>query len=427
MEQAMATPNYMTPYQRPTLRGTFFYHLANGGASQSFYAANPVPNPPSGYTLPQGNVAQPGPTNLVGMLQAMKNLWPFRTSMCQTNLVSTTTAEFAAGLTKAPKNPLILDAIRVDNEQFSRAGYLATANLPLPNTFAGPTAPAGQIVNTAVDWIYTENDDIESAFHVVFGDGNGHTATEYFHGVPIAALTSWSAKNQGYATPDLPSIQRSVANINPAWLAQLAIFCNQLLVNGLGFRFVYPSWTKQGLAVPPYFSQGNGTPVAAYYSLPGTPANTYSFLMGGFGPAPGTVYNTWLNGAFSSAPATPPAVTGQFTIIVRGMKQLRVINGRWPCIAQFLPAGTAPFNNPAGYYITVNRRAANYLSTVYPYYDTNGYLAPMLWSVAQPLPGGPPMQASPAQPPGAQLYELTDKKLGRPFFEQRGRARNRVT
>ena len=416
--ESMGAP-YKSVYVQPTLKGTFFFSQGDGGSSESLYAAPPIAG--GGFTLNAGNLAGQAPADYLSMQNAMLAVAPSRLALSQTKRAKL-----------VPTNPLQLIALRVDNEQQARATVLANVQLPQGPTFCDLDPPAALMLQPGTSKVFFENDDEDSAYHCQLSDGNGHTAGIYLHGVPLS-----SQFNQAGAfvnEPNVPSsaFTRDISSVNSAWVQNLRLFCNSMITNGLGFRYAYTTWTIAGLPSGLYPSLGNGSAPQAYYGLPGTPANSYSFLMAGFAlPVPpataGTSYSQWLKGVGAAAPTPSTPIIGKFICIVRGQKQLRVLNGRWPAVGQFLPAGVAPFSNPAGYYVTIQRRAPNYLSGVLGSYDAAGYLAPLAWSVTQPLPGGNPMVPTPAQAPGIQLLELTEKKVGRPFGSPRGRARNRVT
>ena len=407
---------YKTPYIPPTFKGTIFFAQKGAGSSESLFAAPPTTL--GGFTLPLGQQAGAAPTTYQGMQQAMLAVLPERLKLSQTqstkDLVCT--------------NPLTVAALRIDNEQQARATLLVNSGIPVGPSFAGrgggePLQTPGADTNQ----IDGDNDIEAAAYHIQLSDGNGHTAGSYLHGVPVASEFAMGLPSDALGAGASP-FDRGIADINPAWSAQMLLFCNALVRQGLGFRFAYPTWSVAGQPSGLYPTLGNGSPALAFYGLPGTPSQCYSFLMAGFDVATaGKSYQQWLStvGIVAPVPSTP--VLGKMIVVVRGMKQLRVLNGRYPAIGQFLPANIGGQTNPAGYYVSVQRRAPDYLATLNGTYDNNGYLAPLAWSVVQPLPGGAPLVTTPAQPPGIQVLELTTKKVGRVFGSPRGRARNRVT
>ncbi len=402
----------ITPYQVPTFKGTYFLNQLNGGSSFSVYAANPPTPPPS--PGPVGSAAADYNT----MMNRLLNLKPFRENLSITNGGSPGTLG---------SNPLTIVAVRVEDERISRDSLLNT-NPPAPSGNYWLADPRSLAASTnAAGILAPENLDLDAAFHIVLSDGNGHSAGFYLHGVPVMSLTP-----AGVGSTPLPigpgSLARANPVISPPWLALFRNFVNQLIVQGLGFRFAYVTWTPLGQPQNGYPSLGNGSPATCWYNFPMTPSNTYTFGLSQLGPNPfgttnGINVQQLIPGVTVVAPNAPP-ILGKFIVLVRSMKLLRVINGRFPALGFFYAGSAGPPVIPAGYYVNVNRRAANYLPGTSGVYDNNGYLAPEVWSVVQPAPAGPPYVS--ALPPGGQVLELTSKKVGRPFEEQRGRARARV-
>ena len=297
-------------------------------------------------------------------------------------------------------NPLLLQAIRVQNEQVARDSILLiNPGILGPSYYSGTFTQGGPLQNM--------NDDIDSAILARLTDGNGHSANYYFHGVPIQALQ----QNRVGVTPP-PNALTRLPTVATQYIQLLNNLVNGMIANGLGFQFAFQTWTPMGQPLNNLPSTGNGTPLKVFYDLPGTPTNTYTFLL----PA---------NPAPPGPPTSPPATlcqnpVGRFKVVIRGMKQLQVLNGRWTATAlNFTPDGES-----AGYYVNVRRRAANYLLDDVGSWDGNGYLAPLVFSVIQPSPA-PPIVSLGA--PGISGVELTSKKVGRPFAQQRGRRRNQVT
>jgi hypothetical protein len=379
-----AGPMPITPYVQPTLKGTLFFDQDEGGSSESVFAAPPNAFAPS---IPPGGNA---PASYGAMFNAMKNFAQARLRLSQT------------ADNPLCNNPLVLKAIRVDNQQVNRDSLLSVnPGINGPGYTGGQSSTFGIISN--------ENDDIDAAYHCTLNDGNGHNASLYFHGVPL-----WSqnvAVPPGGLQPPSQFLER-VGLVSSGWTQAMNNLCNVMIAQGLGFRFAYPTWTQMGAPTNGYNSTGNGTPIAAYYNFPGTPNNTYTFQMPLNPTPPG---------------GSPPAALcqnplGKFVIIIRGMQLLKVINGRWSAVG-FMYAGSTGPTIPAGYYVNVRRRAANYLTTTAPFYDSFGYLAPEVWSVVQPAPA-PPIASAFA--PGITGPQLTSKKVGRPFDLQRGRRRATV-
>lgn len=397
----------ITPFQLPTFKGTFFNRILNGGFSLSLYAANP-PSPSPGPP-PAPNA----PTSYSAMMAAMLAMKPFRSKLSITPFNGVAT------------NPLLYDAIRVEDERVLRDSLLnTTLQNNDPGYFSSDPRAAPQLV-VASGSLQNENDDLDSAFHVRLSDGNGHNADLYIHGVPILALSTSAS-----GVPPIGTMARTGPQVTSTWLNNLVLFCNNMVSNGLGFRFAYTTWTPVGQPQGGYPTLGNGTPVSCWYNFPSTPNNTYTFGMASSAPAPlpfsqtnGINIQQLLPGTTTITPA-PPAILGKFVAIVRTQKQMRVINGRWPALGFYYAGSSGPPVIPAGYYVNINRRAANYLTSTNGVFDNNGTIAPEVWSVVQPAPGGPPFVST--LPPGIQLLELTSKKVGRPFEEQRGRRRATV-
>lgn len=393
----------ITPYVAPTLKATSFFRMLNGGCSESFYAA-PAASPPPVMPVP----LKPIPTTYQQMMAAALIMAGFR------QLLSNTPKSSPPATLVACTNPLILDAIRVENEQVSKASLLNTN--PPANLFSyfNSVPLTTSQTNTIAGQLSVDNDALDSAFHVQLSDGNGHSAGFYMHGVPLVALSE--------TTLQPGTLARADTYVQAFWTQQLNNYCNQMIINGLGFRFAYTTWTPLGVPVGGYPSLGNGTPMGCFYNFPMTPSNTYTFQMTGFGAAPGIPAQQLVPGTTPVTPS-PPAIVGKFIAIVRSMKLLRVINGRWPATGFFYPGSSGPPVIPAGYYVNINRRAANYTVSTGNGYDNNGYLAPEVFSVVQPAPAPPVITSLPS---GVQLLELTGKKMGRPFEEQRGRRRATV-
>lgn len=333
-----------------TLKGTLFANIDEGGVSQSFYA---------------NSTNSAAPTTLVGMINSLNSLVPFRTRLSMTKL------------TPRCSNPLTVIALRSDDTTTKRKTLLNTnvtgSQVPYP-AGAGGLNPIGQITN--------DNDETNVAVKVTFTDNSGNTAIQYFHGVPLLAYTNPAGGVQAANVFD------RFPYLEPSWIQTMYNFCNQLNAQGLGLRYATVQWTPNMTPVGPIAATGNGTPIEVYYSYPGTPVNTYTFSM----------------------PVGSWNLLGKFRVILREFKNLRVINKRWPALG-WVTAGN--------YYVNVNRRAANYLP-----WDGTGYLSPEVWSVMTPN-SCPPLTA-PLQTPGVVDMELTTKKAGRPFGEQRGRARAMV-
>jgi hypothetical protein len=351
------------PIIAPTLKGTFFYDIQEGGSSQSFYAVPGQPN---------------APTTLASMIAAMTTLGSFRSNLSQcVDSLGTI-------------NPFVFRAIRADDVSTSRKSLtVINPRINLSSYYLGNQVPPGQAV--------VQNGANDDAYLVSFNDGFGNSARQFFHGVPLGSQFLPAS-----ATIVNPQFGSRVPQVTANWLAYLNNFCNQLRALGLGFRYATVQWTMYNLpvGVPPnqIASTGNGTPTAnptgtpplsaANYNLPGFPANTYTFAL--------------------QTPVAP--ILGKFRVIVREMQALKVLNGRWSAIGRMV--GTT-------YCVNVRRRVPNYGD-----YDGNGYLSPEIWSVMFPGAAAP---LAGANGPGVGGVELGEKKLGRPYAQQRGRARNRVT
>lgn len=351
--QQMAAPSLVPP----TLKGTYFYDQDGAGSSQSFYAVTGAPN---------------APTNFAAMMQSMVLLGNPRTRLSQTRA--------------APKcrNPFIIRAIRVDDQTTKRKGLL--------NTNPGITVDSYTVLGQTalIAPIDQANDDSDAAFKVIFTDAFGNSATQYFHGVPLAAELVDS--NTIAERDTRPGFGSRYPEVDSQWLTNLNNFTNNMRSLGLGLRFTYPWWTPAGLPVGVAPNQivaaGNGTPIAVTYAYAGYGLQTYTFQM--------------------PVPVAP--IIGKFRVIMREFVNLRVLNGRWPAFG---------FMAGANYFVNVRHRAANYTP-----WDGNGYLSPEVWSTFQPSAAAP---ISGADFSGVSGVVLTSKKMGRPFGQQRGRQRARAT
>lgn len=343
----------VAPVIPPTFKGTFFYTQDGQGASQSFYAVAGSNNVPSNFN---------------GMANAMVELAKFRTKLSQGS--------------DNPDciNPLQIIAIRIQDERSKRKGLLIT-NPPIQQVSyaAGTGKEIGQFT--------PDNDEYDVAYKVNFADAYGNTAMQYFHGVPLFSqvTTGGTAKARETAFSRFPDIRYD-------WTQNLYNFCNKLRSLGLGLRYATVQWTENGnpVGVAPDLipGTGNGSPDVVEYNKAGFPPNTYSFKM----------------------PVIAAPVLGKFRVIIRGMKLLAVLNGRWPAYGKMIGSD---------YWVNVRRRAANYLP-----FDNNGYLSPEIWSVFQPDPA-PPLSGGDLG--GVTGIIMTEKKMGRPFDLQRGRQRTRPT
>jgi hypothetical protein len=375
----------LSPYVQPTFKGTLFFDQDGGGSTESFFAAPPNTISPT----PSPSQAGAAPSNYSAMQTAMQQAAQSRLRLSQTQD------------NPLCNNPLKLVAIRVENELVNRDSLL----VPNPGIF-GPGYTTGASIDLGA--IANENDAINAAYKCNFVDGNGHTAPYYFHGVPIFS------QNQPGGSQTVPPLgfEERLPAVRSTWIQYMWSLCNTLIQVGLGFRFQWICWTPGGLGQSGYPGTGNGTPLGVYYNFPGKPTNTYTFQMP-------------VNGA--PPVGQPPAALcqnplGKFRIIVRSMKQLKVVNGRWPAFGFMWPGGAnLP---PAGYYVNVLRKGANYLADNTGAYDGYGYLSPEVWSVTQPAPS-PPWVTTAA--PGIQGPLYTTKRVGRPFDLERGRRRNQVT
>lgn len=351
--QTMAAPSLIPP----TLKGTFFYDQDGGGSSQSFYAVTGAPN---------------APTSFAAMMQSMILLGNPRTRLSQTRA------------NVRCRNPFVIRAIRVDDQTTKRKGLLNTNPGISVDSY---TIPGAGPPPTPID---QSNDDVDAAFKVIFTDVFGDNATQYFHGVPLAAeLVDSSTMVERDTRPGFGS---RYPEVDAQWLTNLNNFTNNLRSLGLGLRFTYPQWTPGGLPVGISPNQilavGNGTPIAVTYAYAGYGLQTYTFQL--------------------PIPASP--IIGKFRVILREFSNLRVLNGRWPAFG---------FMNGANYFVNVRHRAANYTP-----WDGNGYLSPEVWSTFQPAAAAP---LSGSDFSGVSGVVLTSKKMGRPFGQQRGRQRARAT
>lgn len=264
------------PVILPTLKGTFFYDIEEGGSSQSFYAVPGAPN---------------APTTFDQMMSSMVQLGAVRStlSQCKDN--------------NKCANPFIFRAVRVDDQTTKRKGKLNT------NPQIVLASYQSNVGSALARQIAYDNGDNDAAYKVIFTDSFGNAAQMYFHGVPVASLLqpiNQATVVQGYAGrfPDVR--QDYIKNMNN--------FCNAMRVLGLGLRYNTVQWTPMGLPVGvapnEIASTGNGTPVAVNYAFAGTGTATYTFQMN-------------------------PSLTvklGKFRVVLREFKNLRVLNGRWPAL-----------------------------------------------------------------------------------------------
>lgn len=368
-----------------TFKGTYHNSQFGEGTSESyFYTGNPTA---FGYGQ---------------MLAKMKALWPFRTqlSMCTDN--------------QNCKNPFDAVACTVQNEQIFRDA-VTTSMGNWPNvSYISPKGPVNSGSETTAQWGQStyNNDDADAVWKAQFLDGQGHEALQYFHGVPLFSQVVTAGST---ASPQNQLGGRLVAP-SPAWLKALNNFCNALVNLELGFRFSWHIWEPAGIKTPDYPTgapavPGNSTPLLAYYNLPGLPPNVYTFTM------PQSSLATVLT------PFVQVNSKGRYRVIVRGMKALGAINGRWPAIgwtsAGPPPGFTGPYPAAAQFCLTVIRRAA--MAT----FDAQGDVCPEAWSAMVPLPAVP--AAGSPNPPGVANIILGTKKTGRPFDLQRGRSAIRKT
>lgn len=353
---ASAAPNYprsesiggiLMPV--PTYKGTFFFDQSGGGSSQSFYAVEGAPGAPSTFA---------------SMLAAMKQLATARSRLSQTQVNVFTS------------NPLVFAAIRIDDVRTLRKGDTQpNPDLSLETYYQYFNEPN----------VGNENDQPDACYKAIFSDELGNSAQMYFHGVPIAS----QVREVGRQMEPRPRFEARLVRPDPEWLVNLNIFTNQLRSLGLGMRFTTTQWTPNGLPlVPAGPSTGNGTPIAITYGMAFTDPHSYSFQI------------------------TPGAYQpiGKMRIILRGFKNLKVLNGRHPAVG-FISGGN--------YWINVLRRAPDYTP-----WDGFGYLSPEVFNTFQPSPAPPVSQANFSGVSGV-LY--TSKKVGRPFGQARGRVSRRPT
>lgn len=363
-----------------TFKGTFHLAQDNEGTSESYFYTGSS----AGFGYGQ-------------MLRLMKTLWPYRTemSMCSDNPLCI--------------NPITGVACTIQNEQIFRdAVTTSMANWP-GASFISAKGPvnSGTEVTTNFGRNTYNNDTADTVWKAQFLDGQGHEATQYFHGVPFYSFAGAPPsgqlvqQNQG---------QRLTAAYS-AWLKALNAFCQALVNLELGFRFSWRIWEPAGIKTPDYpagapGTPGNSTPLNAFYNLPGFPPNCYTFAM------PQSCLATTLQ------PYVQVNSKGRYRVIVRGMKSLGPINGRWPAIGWIStgpPTGfTGPYPAAGQFCVTVVRRAAQYT------WDALGDVCPEAWSAMIPLTPTP--LAGSANPPGVANIILGSKKTGRPYDLQRGRS-----
>lgn len=350
----------------------------NEGTTQSFYTVGP--NSPNGQ-----------PWNYQSAFQAGVNMIPLRTALSQ--------------CPDQPKcvNPLTIPYIRVDNQAIARGTEVFNVINPSYSSFIAANPPWTPDLSFWGNSTFN-NDAANSCWKGTMNDGAGHEANFYFHGVPL-----YSEGGTGLAGGiQLPNIGGRTTTPYARWLTNLYSFCNGLRTNMLGFRGVSNIWTPNGanpagLTPPPL----NGTPLPGgiFYNLPGTPLNTYSFIVAQLPP-------TNLSNS-----------RGTWPFILRSFKNLRVVNGRWPANCFTITAANIPSGasqpSVGDYCVNVLTPFTNYLP-----WDGRGYLCPATYGVYQPAPCPPLIPGT--GPTGISDIILTAKKTGRPPELQRGRSRNRA-
>jgi hypothetical protein len=243
---------------------------------------------------------------------------------------------------------------------------------------------------------------------VTYNDGAGHEANDYFHGLPLAA---WAAQNSPTAGPQITANGGGrAAGVTGNYQQSLFNFVNTLRLQGLGFRAITNAWSPNMNVISPAVS---GVPTSIYYALPGTPPQSYTFIIGNATAATLTQTN----------PVAIPSSKGRYRMILRGFQApFNALNGRFPAVLFQIAAGNIPSgaSQPvAGQWaINVLARFPNYLP-----WNNTGYLCPEAWSYYSPAPCPPTPNTGLV---GASALLITSKKTGRPFDLQRGRQRNRV-
>lgn len=327
-------------------KGTLDFAMDNQGFSESLYAVPGSPLVPDSY---------------IGMQSAMKQVLNARMLLSH-------------GLDTECPNPLVCVNIKVEDENVLRDAYVSSVQAqPTSLQFPDPLPPR----------TLRDNANVELCAKLSWQSGaSRQKAVTYLHGLPLDYF------NYGAGNPVRLGVDLRESNPNAEWIQNLEKYCNTIVANGLGFRYLTSPWDF----LPPAPNAGNPGPLATPVSVVYNP--TYS------------MYEIQM----------PPGSVGANTVdryVLRGWKQFPYMNGRWP--GMLVAATIAP---QTGTVIRILRKARQ-VASLQP-----GFVSLQRWSYFRPSLAGP---GAGLGFPGVVYYFVTSKKVGRISEVQRGRARNRPT
>jgi hypothetical protein len=372
LEELLATlpaGNYIIPpgfgvSHMPQLKGTAFYNTPEGGFSESLY--------------------------LVGGTQTYANMFAAMNAAVN--------ARCRLSVTRSNPNcpnPIVPVGIRVEDELAFKDGITNIMTpAQCPAGFTQPTAGS----TPAIPYFVDANVDLDIAAKIQWFSGTpGQTVFTYLHGLPVFAFSNPTGPAAYLASG--VAFDRFTAP-NGSWLANFQSYLNVLRNGGnnptwqgsLGFRNLSVLWTQANTGN----FQNSGTPVynAATQQL------TIQW------PAPPAVL------------PTTPNPNGRIRVVMRGWKGFQVLNGRWS--ATVMTGGFAPGMT---WGLTINRLVRAFPTGLQP--GNINVIGWTYWTPAANAAVSGSLQNGLTLPVGALFIMATDKKCGRPFFQDRGRARNR--